>query len=518
MAMIDINPTAEAIDARCSEWRVADQRVRQLHETLAGCPGGDEETWDALVLAKKELDNASRSFGAAVGRWIALGGTLDLVDPAPPAAHTNAAPELPAPKEPAKTAQGNVAEAGVLLVGPTGQALASAEPEDAGAHADARQESTFVDPPTVDPASNLEPEGLPIPAAVPRAAPATQEQLDALVKYGVGGKRREVASAEPARALAHMESLTKDLRSPLQSSDLARVAEQVRQLHRLDSLPDSTFVLVVSAIAARLRALQIGTPHPDIDSIMPELTAWMKRRRRGFVHGLARDHEPKRGSWDADAEAALADLRGDEPPGDAAGRATEPLLSQLRDAVDSLAKPDLQQRVLDLLDLGVAADDLGLVKAVADRYEDLKGNGRLERLRKAVQAHLKSQRPDQAAGKDAPPDDWPFWHITRGKTAVIVGGDPRASNRDRIKKAFDFARVEWPEHDANLLQRLAERAASGTVDVFLFNRFGGHVMDNIVLAAVREDLSRWVRIDNGYGVRGVRQAMEEHWSALGRPR
>lgn len=93
-----------------------------------------------------------------------------------------------------------------------------------------------------------------------------------------------------------------------------------------------------------------------------------------------------------------------------------------------------------------------------------------------------------------------------------MGGDPRPSNRDKIRDAFGFARVEWPEHNASVLSRLADRAASGSLDVCIFIRFGGHIVDDTLLQAVRKDLSRWVRCERGYGVSEVRACMEQQWA------
>ena len=138
---------------------------------------------------------------------------------------------------------------------------------------------------------------------------------------------------------------------------------------------------------------------------------------------------------------------------------------------------------------------------------DLKGLGRLTPVRKALR---EAEKQDEAA--PPLPDDWPFWHLTRGKRAVMVGGDPRPKSRERIQRAFAFASLEWDEVNESAAERLRKRA--GTIDLFVFNRFGRHSLDDILLDEVRADLSRWVRVEHGYGVVGLRHAMEAHWRNL----
>jgi hypothetical protein len=45
------------------------------------------------------------------------------------------------------------------------------------------------------------------------------------------------------------------------------------------------------------------------------------------------------------------------------------------------------------------------------------------------------------------PDIEPGWRLlplVRGRTAILLGGDPREPNRERLERAFQLASLEWP--------------------------------------------------------------------------
>ena len=99
----------------------------------------------------------------------------------------------------------------------------------------------------------------------------------------------------------------------------------------------------------------------------------------------------------------------------------------------------------------------------------------------------------------------------------MVDGDPRGYCAERYRDTFGFAEVMWVENATRHLQRIAAQLESGTQDLLVINRYCGHIVDDISLAPIKSDLTRWVSLEGGYGVNQLRAAMEAHWSGLVAP-
>lgn len=107
------------------------------------------------------------------------------------------------------------------------------------------------------------------------------------------------------------------------------------------------------------------------------------------------------------------------------------------------------------------------------------------------------------------PDDWEHLAQTRGKTAVMFGGDVREERRVALERELRLETLEWvPHHRPRMLQSLAERAANGSVDFILANRFVNH-KDTMALEKVS---AVPVIVVGSYGVTAVKQGIEE-WFA-----
>ena len=477
----------DQIGAHMDAWQVADAHTRDLHRRLSETPGGDRAVWDDLVQAESARADVSAELGRAIGLWVARGGSLELVDPVE--SESSATTSICAP-----------------------ESVDSGLPADAPSPIDSATDLDVTCPPSVD----ADPE----PSA-PRAvhAPAAPERLEELRRVGIGGARREEERVHAQHALAHVVSLRQMLAASLTRAHLPRVSSWLAHVRVIEDLPTDTLHAVATALGARLREFKHRHPHASVDRPLHELREWIAVRKVGFVHGLAHSHQPHHGTWAADATAALTRLSHPTPLA-ATTPAPPPdaLLARLTTSAATMSTEDLRVEVWKALQGGVSPTDPRLCKALEARHEDLKGDGRFARVRKAVRDAVRAAAPIVVvAPKDAPPVDWPFWHLTRGKTAVIVGGDPRASNRDKIRDAFGFAKVEWPEHNARVLSQLKERANNGSIDLFIFIRFGGHIVDDMLLKSVRKDITRWVRSERGYGVSEVRTSMEAHWANVPAP-
>ncbi len=502
--LVSLESLASQVEQHLDGWRQADVRARGLHALLARTPGGDPGAWADMIAATQARDAEASALGHAMGCWVAGGGSIELVDPEnglPPLREESASVEARAHQAsppPEDEADGARPPMGISL-------LSGAEPAQVTA-----LEVDNATPPSPEP-----PLATPTPPRPrPRGPRADAAQLAKLARVGIGGARHEADRALAEQAARHRDALLDLIQAPLDADAPPRLTAWVQHLNLITSLPDSVVQAMLTALTARLRALQLRQPSAEAEAVIKGLLPWVVERKRGYVIGLGRNHFPATGTWDGDANAALASLM-PAPSKTAAteARAADLALTALAASAPALAGQALRAAVVHALDAGVEHDNPRLLKLVGGRHHELKGDGRLARVRKAARnAHVEPASPP--AFKDAPPADWPFWHLTRGKHAVIVGGSPRIANRDRIREAFGFAHVEWPEHDANLLARIAERAVNGSIDVCIFTRYAGHIVDNIVLKPLRKDLARWVRAERGYGAKEVRAAMEQQWAGL----
>jgi hypothetical protein len=102
--------------------------------------------------------------------------------------------------------------------------------------------------------------------------------------------------------------------------------------------------------------------------------------------------------------------------------------------------------------------------------------------------------------------DWPLLPITRGKTALIVGGAPKEPNRDRLETYLRLATLEWPLVDGpRKVEAVAQRIAKGAYDlVIVVQMLIGHPEAERILDAAKASRTRWAMAD-GYGATAVRQ-------------
>lgn len=203
----------------------------------------------------------------------------------------------------------------------------------------------------------------------------------------------------------------------------------------------------VQMLVAWGKALEIEADDADRRRVVDgfaRLREFSLRDSPGFIYGFARAHVPTV-TWRADAAASLDALTGRSGP--------------------SLVEPRRQ----------------------VDRDDDDSDDARVAKI----------------------PDDWEHLAQTRGKTAVMFGGDVREERRVALERELRLESLEWvPHHRPRMLQSLAERAANGSVDFILANRFVNH-KDTMALEKVS---AVPIIIVGSYGVTAVKQAIDD-WFA-----
>lgn len=305
------------------------------------------------------------------------------------------------------------------------------------------------------------------PPPPPPVPPASGEALAALANhFGAGGYLARPSATPPGRApLGPLLQTVREARVSGGSGAAARRAVQL--LPGWLGLLSDDQVLLGEWLAAELRALQEAGGEEDAAPLRRALTEHQRTHQAGFVHGLALHHSPRRGSWAEDARWAWTTLE---------RRAAD------EEDTDELAIP-----------------------------------GRTPR---PPTTRLRPAAPEEdEAERDTPvPVDWPCFSCTRGKRAVLVGGDPREPNRLRLEAAFEFAELRWEktEFTRNGLQKVRDRVRAGGVDlVIVLSRFVGHDTDQVIQPACREHGVPFVPVPKGYGVVGVRLAIERHLGGRG---
>ncbi|OGL95791.1 hypothetical protein A2348_00155 [Candidatus Uhrbacteria bacterium RIFOXYB12_FULL_58_10] len=310
---------------------------------------------------------------------------------------------------------------------------------------------------------------------------------------------------------------------PRMYQPFSSMADEVNDLSKLilgeeflRSFPNHAQVLLLQYAVARVRHGQsLGLSDADALPIISAVGKYAQRTRIGFVYGPMRSHGPRHGSWKEDAQAyldELTDIASAWPDGSVMpGRLMRLLETAVLDA-DPLG--DVLAALGAAIRGGVSQSDPRIVRLLDPFVEDLDATAQYKTLRAAIRAARKESLvvPVNPIDESALiPEDWPWLAFTRGKRAVMVGGDPREPNRIRIQRAFGFAELLWEPSGGrrNSLQQVRDRVTGGGVDfVILLRRFIGHDVDKVVLPACREAGVSWISVSAGYGIVRIRQEIE----------
>lgn len=258
-------------------------------------------------------------------------------------------------------------------------------------------------------------------------------------------------------------------------------------------------------------------PRDDGHKIIRTITDYNQRKRLGSIHGTRRDDRPKRGAWITDYTDELDWLKADlgtvsayvkeSPSKVPADRLLYEFEETLADAAPFV---ELRPMLLELLDHSdLSGGDQRLAQLCAPLYGYLEGS-EFRALRRAIR-DLEEEEIEEDE-RESLPEDWGWWHHTRGKRGVIIGGDPREINRARIQELFGFDELTWHESTRKkrgMLTSLRDAVATGGLDfVLVLRQFIGHEVDRIMMPVCREHGVPFVSVDTGYGTTRIRLAIE----------
>jgi hypothetical protein len=212
-------------------------------------------------------------------------------------------------------------------------------------------------------------------------------------------------------------------------------------------------------LVARTRAAKIveGISVADrarVKTIISRYPAWAGEHRPGHVHGLRVDHEPESSSWDEDARRLWAAL------------------------VHHL------------------------------QAETLTGPRQMAQKRRKVddeESIAESVRPIDPA--------WSLWPRVRGRSVVMVGGDPREPNRQRLEKLFELRSLEWPDvAGPRKLGAVVARIRGGTVDiVVVLKGLVDHKQSEPIIAAAKDAKVAWALAES-YGAASIKAGLDRFLS------
>ncbi|MFZ5476903.1 MAG: hypothetical protein ACOZNI_09030 [Myxococcota bacterium] len=364
----------------------------------------------------------------------------------------------------------------------------------------------------------------PLPPPKP-AAPASPDDIAALASHLAAGGNFKVPATAPDWPLTLALALRDLLPGKDGEGDLERIEAVVDRRDAWKGLPPPVAVRLLELVAARLRMLQAaGLSDRRIDLAFSTISTWSKREKPGFAYGLSREHRPRTGSWEGDADAAVDELYDALPstePAPKVGKrlvALEALVTEFGIVSEELrvaVAAQIRAEVSALLADGLSARNTRLLNVVAPVADELTGAD-MRALRRAARAAAAAAatEPETDEESDSPiPDDWAWWSVTRGKRAVMVGGDPREPNRVRLEAVFGFAELAWEpaEFSRNSLQKVRDRVKARGVDlVLILTRFVGHDADQVILPACKDTGVPFVPVKSGYGVAGMRRAIERY--------
>lgn len=302
--------------------------------------------------------------------------------------------------------------------------------------------------------------------------------------------------------------------------EVERIGRVVReQLSGWADLPDEWDHALCGYLTTRARFVQdaairrnLEPEIAELNRLIPAISHHVGMTQSGFIHGLARSHEPKLGTWTDDAaewEAQLKEIKA--PPERTDGACEDELLRALTEEVrDGLPGRAFAARADALLDAGVSPRETRFVNLAAP-YRDALDPARHAALIKAIDQAEPEPVPEEQPSESLP-DDWAGYALTAGKRAVIIGGDPRQERIPRIQEAFRFDSLEWVRSESGgtrRLESLITRMENGNVDVVVALRaFSSHTITDRIFDARKRAPECFVALADNYGETQIRLAIE----------
>ena len=142
------------------------------------------------------------------------------------------------------------------------------------------------------------------------------------------------------------------------------------------------------------------------------------------------------------------------------------------------------------------------------------------RARGALAQRRQEKQAKRTGHDDADePDLDPAWRVlplVRGRKAILLGGDPREPNRERLEQALQLSSLEWPSIDGprkveSVVERIGKQAYGL---VLVLQTFVAHKQSEPIIEAAKAAGIPWALVA-GYGVQAVKLGLERF---LGGPR
>jgi hypothetical protein len=215
-------------------------------------------------------------------------------------------------------------------------------------------------------------------------------------------------------------------------------------------------------VVARLNAAGIVCESQPLERerirrMLGAIRDYTREYRPGAVHGLARHHEPKRGSWVAEAHALWRAVGGDDWE--------ELPKSERASAPPRRARPSVDDE---------------------DSEQELR----------------------------VPEAEWPLWSAVRGRAVFMVGGSPREPARDRLQRTFKMRELVWSADDPRKVESAEARVAAGGYDLVLaLLRFTSHPSCEKLAAACASRGIPYVPVEHGYGIAAIRRSLDKFLGA-----
>jgi len=179
---------------------------------------------------------------------------------------------------------------------------------------------------------------------------------------------------------------------------------------------------------------------------------------------------------------------------------------------DGLEKPVFQEVLRSVIDEIGTQSDPDLIRLLAPHLDLVVGTRDFKTLRQKIRRERQrldavEAREDRAVGAA---EEWAGLHLTRGRHALIVGGDRRDNPMKRIKAGLALDNVEWESGlQVRRLRQLSQRIRSGRVDMVMYLvQFVSHKAQDILRPACQTSGVPFLMVDRGYGVAAVRRAIE----------
>lgn len=261
------------------------------------------------------------------------------------------------------------------------------------------------------------------------------------------------------------------------------------------------------------RALQLRRPDECFRAIFGRLRCEMAQV--GFVYGMALKDEPKRSTWESDAahhwrnvKRQLEEYFADDECAINAGTAQRLVEELLQEASNEI---QVRHGMQKLLSKGLKPDTR-VCRLLAEHLGVFSGR-QFKKLRKAINRQTAQdeaeEETNQRVHQATPPEDWPFWELTRGKRAVMIGSQGKKHQLEAVKRAFGFSQLDWVgcSEGKRRVQAINSSTCKRDCVYLVMHRYISHSAADHIWA--RRDEAVVIGVNRGFSVGAVRLGIEK---------